>query len=260
MNKQKLASSIVLLFSLFLMVSCTNEPVDPALTAQLAAANAANGGGSGGGTTAGGGTSSGDYFPAALNNQWVFTQNGVAQAPMKMISIDNINGFTYYTFSPTSGSGATSSATATQRLRKSSGDYFFKTDDSNISSGGISGVQTGFELLILKDYLPVGGTWTGSYNQTTTYNNPAYPVISSTTNYTGTILEVGSSVVVGSTTYSNVIKMSLHESVSMMGITSEVDTDYWFAKNVGIVKSITYATGSTTTPQYTSLLTSYTLN
>jgi uncharacterized lipoprotein YajG len=39
MNKQKLASSIVLLFSLFLMVSCTNEPVDPTLAAQLAAAN-----------------------------------------------------------------------------------------------------------------------------------------------------------------------------------------------------------------------------
>jgi len=39
MNKQKIASSIVLLFSLFLMVSCTNEPVDSTLAAQLAAAN-----------------------------------------------------------------------------------------------------------------------------------------------------------------------------------------------------------------------------
>ena len=66
MNKQKLASSIILLFSLFLMVSCTNEPVDPAVATQLAAANAAASNG-GGGTT-------GTYYVKAqvdgVQNNW----------------------------------------------------------------------------------------------------------------------------------------------------------------------------------------------
>ena len=53
MNKQKLASSIIFLFSLFLLISCSNEPVDPAVATQLAAANAAASNG-GGGTTGGG--------------------------------------------------------------------------------------------------------------------------------------------------------------------------------------------------------------
>ena len=259
MNNQKFASSIIFIFSFFLLVSCTNEPIDPALSAQLAAANAASTNGGNGNGTGGGGTSSGDYFPSALNNQWVYTQNGVSQPATKMISIDSINGFTYYTFSPTTGTGSTSSASATQRLRKSSGDYFLKTDDYSFTSNGISATQTGFEVLTLKDYLPVGGIWTGSYTQTTTYNNPLIPSITGTTNYTGTIIEIGSTVTVGSTTYNNVIKMKLHESIDFAGSNSTVDTDYWFAKNVGLVKSITYAADGTT-PQYTTLLTSYILN
>ncbi|MEI7510008.1 MAG: DUF6252 family protein [Flavobacterium sp.] len=64
MNKQKLASSIIFLFSLFLVFSCTNEPVDPVLATQLATSN----GSSTGGIIGGG------VFKADFNGQtWVAT-------------------------------------------------------------------------------------------------------------------------------------------------------------------------------------------
>ena len=69
MNKQKLASSIILLFSLFLMTSCSNEPVDPVIVAQLAVANNAT-------ANNGGGTTSTYYVKAQVDgvqNNWSST-------------------------------------------------------------------------------------------------------------------------------------------------------------------------------------------
>jgi len=48
MNKQIISKIIVFTFSMFLLVSCDNEVVDPVLAAQVAANNPANGGGGGG--------------------------------------------------------------------------------------------------------------------------------------------------------------------------------------------------------------------
>ena len=87
MNKQKLASSIVLLFSLFLMVSCTNEPVDPTLAAQLAAANAA--------TTSGvtiGGTTATYYVKAQVDGvqkEWDFCAAQFTNMNLLITGIDS---------------------------------------------------------------------------------------------------------------------------------------------------------------------------
>ena len=40
--------------------------------------------------------STGDYWPAALNNQWEFSQNGVDQEPMKIISINELDSINVY--------------------------------------------------------------------------------------------------------------------------------------------------------------------
>lgn len=250
---------LIILFSVFLFASCTDEALDPVLANQIAQQQADDNN-NGGGGNGGGSTLSGDYWPTALNNEWIMKLNGVEQPPMKIISIDNINSFTYYTFSQASGQGGSASASGTQRLRKNSGDYYMKLEDMNINAGGFTGVQTGFEMLLFKDYLNAGETWTGNYVQTTTYNNPIIPVISMNTNYTCTIVETGSTLAVNNVSYSNVIKMRLHQSTQMTGLpTTEADTDYWFAKNVGPIKTITYSPG-TTIPQSTSELFAYTLN
>ena len=64
MNNQKFASSIIFIFSFFLLVSCTNEPIDPVLATQLATSN--------GNTT--GGIIGGGVFKTDFNGQtWVAT-------------------------------------------------------------------------------------------------------------------------------------------------------------------------------------------
>ncbi|MBL7887025.1 MAG: hypothetical protein JNJ52_09770 [Flavobacterium sp.] len=258
MKKIKLFASVLFLISTFSLVSCDNEPIDSAIDLD----NFTNDDGSGNGN--GNGTSTGDYWPTALNNQWVYKRDGALQSPSKIISINAINGNTYYTFDSfisQSIGGGTASAAPTTRVRKSSGDYYYKLDDFNFNlGGGMTGVQTGCEFIILKDYLNVGQTWNGTYNQTTSYNNPLIPSITQTVTYEGTILEKDISITVNGETFPHVIKMELVQdydypaSSGLPDIT--VSNDYWFAKDVGLVKAIN------TTSQGTSLIEidSYILN
>ena len=251
MKNIKILAGIFLILTAFTFTSCDVEPIDSAIVLDDTPD-----------PIGGGGTSTGDYWPAALNNQWVYKQNGVEQTPSKIISINSISGNTYYTFDNVFGSSSSgTTAAAVSRLRKSGGTYYVKVEDITIDlGGGMTGQQTGFEAIILKDNLSVGQTWNGSYSQTTTYNIAGVPPISTTTNYTGTITETGSSVTVNGTTFNNVIRYRLHQSTSLAGTpSSELDTDYWFAKDVGPIKYITYNTG-TTTPQYTTELSTYQLN
>lgn len=259
MNKIKFLASLVVLFCTLSLVSCDNEPIDPSI--DLLSFND-DGSGNGNGNGNGNGTSTGDYWPTALNNQWVYKRDGVLQSPSKIISINAINGFTYHTFDSflaQSSSGTTISPTT--RVRKNSGDYFYKLDDFNIILGaGLTGVQTGFEFPILKDYLEVGQSWTGSYSQTTTYNNPIIPAVSQTVNYIGTILARDISITVNTDTYDEVIKMRLVQEYDYdpsSGIQDfTVTNEYWFAKDIGLVKGVNQTTTSTTTFE----LDSYILN
>ena len=75
MNKQNLSSSIIFIFSLFLMVSCTNEPVDPVLASQLAANNSSTS--TGGETNTGGGSTTGS-FTAKIDGENFIGQNTIA--------------------------------------------------------------------------------------------------------------------------------------------------------------------------------------
>ena len=117
--------------------------------------------------------SQGDYWPAALNNQWVFKLDGVQQPPMKIISINSIGGSTYYTFDTLFGQGSMGTVgSATTRMKKNSGDYYLKIEDLNLNLGNnLTATMTGFEYVILKDYLAVGQTWNGVYTQTTNYSD-----------------------------------------------------------------------------------------
>ena len=128
---------LLILTLAFTTVSCDDEPVDPAL-------DLSNGGGS----------ASGDYWPTAINNEWIMERGGVELDPIKIIGTGNFGGQTYYKFAPQSGSGSTSSGSVTNWLNKSNGVYKLKTDDININVGGLTGTQTGYEFVILKDNNP----------------------------------------------------------------------------------------------------------
>lgn len=214
MNHFKKTLLLTLFVFSFLLISCENESTDmePA------------------------GNSTGDYWPTALDNQWILNQNGT-DVTMKIISSENINGETYYKFNQMAGMNESVSGEASVWLKKNKGDYYIKMDDITIDLGEIKGVMTGYEFIILKDYLSVNETWSGTYSQTTTYNLESVPAIKTTINYKGTILEKGTSLVVNGTTYTDVIKFRIHQDVTMMGqLASSVDSDYWVSKNIGIIK------------------------
>ena len=207
-----------------------------------------------GSNSGGGGTSSGDYWPTALNNQWIYNQDG-NNFTMKIIGIDNFGGLTYHKFSQQTGSGGGASATSTVWLNKNNGNYSFKIGDLNLNAGGMTGVQTGYEYIMLKDNIAVNQTWTGNYSQTTTYNGLPTSIVQNTA-YTGKILEKDVTVTVNGETYPNVIKVHIKQETSIMGALSVTNTEYWFAKNGGLVNSITYS-GSASVQ---SILLSYTLH
>lgn len=250
MKNIKLIAGIFLILTSFTFTSCENEPIDSAINLDD--------------NNGGGGTSTGDYWPAALNNQWVYKLNGVQQSPMKIISVNSINNATYYTFDTLFGQGSTGgNAAATVRLKKNSGDYYIRIEDLNLNlGGGLTATMTGYEYILLKDYLTVGQTWTGSYNQTTTYSDPQLPAIIQSTNYTGTVIETGSTVTVNGVSYPNVIKVRVRQSTSFAGSLEPtlVDSDYWFAKDVGPIKAVNLSTVSGNTTTNTNELASFVIN
>lgn len=248
--------SIFVILTSFTFISCENEPIDQSLLG-----NTSNNSGGGGNSSGGGGNSTGDYWPAVINNSWSFSNNGAASQMMKIISTSNINGVTYYNFDNIFGQGAQVNGTAAMRMRKNSGDYFVKIEGTSLNlGGGMTATQTAFEFLILKDYLSVNQTWNGTYTQTTSYSGGPVPIPSATTNsnYTGTILGVGLTETVDGETFTNVIKLKINQSVTITGQpnATTIETTYWFAKNIGPIKSQTVSNGTTTT----SNLTDYVLN
>lgn len=222
MRKIKSITALLLFFAALSITSCSNEPADPSI-------NLNNGGGS----------STGDFWPTAINNEWVFKLNGNVQDPMKIVSMNTLDNNTYYTFKEVSGS-----ASGTQRIRKSNGDYYLKMED--ITTAGAT--TTGSETILLKDYLPVSGTWNNSYVQTTTY--PGIAPIALNVSIVSTIIEKDATLAINGKSYTNVIKIKRIQTVSSIFYPSASTTSYyWFAKDVGPIKSTNEYNGQVTTQE-----------
>jgi len=189
--------------------------------------------------------SSGDYWPTAINNNWTFSQDG-SETSMKIIGIDEMDGAKYYKFNQMAGATASLDAQASIWIKKNKGDYYMKMGEMDIDYAGYTGKITAYEFVFFKDYLQIDQTWNGKYSHTTTYNIPNFPGIVTTVNYTGKILERGSTLVVNGKTFNDVIKFSFTQNASITGQagTQNVVTNYWMAKNVGIIKMDSNGTGS----------------
>jgi hypothetical protein len=260
--------SIFVIITSLTFVSCEDEPIDSSLLGNNTSGNGTGGNGTGGGNGSGGngngsggGTSTGDYWPAAINNSWSFSNNGAPSEDMTIISTSNVGGTTYYDFDNIFGQGATVSGTAAMKLRKNAGDYFVRIEGTSLDiGGGMTATQTPFEFLILKDYLAVNQTWNGTYTQSTSYSGGgiSIPAATSTSNYVGTILGTNLTETVNGETFTNVIKLKIVQTLTITGMPGNtlIETTYWFSKNVGPIKSETISNGSTTT----SILTDYVLN
>ncbi len=222
MKKLKLFSVLFLLF--VMITSCSKS--DTAATPSL---------------------STGDYWPTAVNNIWNYS-DGTTSTPAKIISTNG----GYYLFDNfvgnTSGGTAANSPTS---IKKDNGDYYVKYGTIQFS-GTFAGTMSGFEMIILKDYLAVGGTWSTTYSQTLNLNG--IPPTTTTTTDTGTIMETGISLTIGGVTYTNVIHVK-HNLVSS-GSQSVPEFHYWFSKNVGLIR---YNDNNTSSQIHTTSLINYTL-
>lgn len=271
MKSLQFIAAFFLIFTSVLITSCETEPLDSDLLAQLENGGGTDGGdgdGDGGGTDGGGGTgggsTTGDYWPTAINNSWIFETDGFESQPSKIVSKDVINNLTYYTFDSFFGQSLNDSSASfgtKVRIRKSSGNYYIKLEELKIDLGGFTGVQSGYEFLLLKDYLKVGEKWSGKYTQTTTYDISGIPPVSIETSYIGTILEKDiSQFEVNGKFFSNVIRISFVQSANYAGTKININSEYWFAKGVGPIKVINSSSSFGITTSYTTQLISYTIN
>jgi hypothetical protein len=227
--------SLLLLFAasltLTLSTSCSSSSDEPVATTETP-------------------SESGSYWPSKVNNVWNYSANGGTSQPTKMVS--NNNG--YFQFENYFGANSSTAVQVDISLKFVDGSYFIKYSNIRINAGNVSGTQTGFEAIILKDNVEVGATWNSDYNQTTTYTNQN--PIQTTVVFKGTIISKGTTLVVGSTTYNDVIQVQINQIATSPSTLSITNSDYYFAKNIGLIKyKIISGSGS-----QTNLLTSYTLN
>jgi hypothetical protein len=197
-------------------------------------------------------TLSNDYWPTAVNNVW----NYIGGTQLEQIKIGSFNS-NYYIFNnffgtSSAGSGLTVSSTAS--LKKDSGNYYLKYGTFQLG-GSYVGTMNGFEIIILKDNLPVGGTWNSTYSQTANYTSPIVVSATTTTSIAATILEKDVSLMVNTTTYTNVIHVKIIQTNSSASGIVIVENHYWFSKNIGLIK-YSNINGTQTS---TNLLNTYTL-
>jgi len=243
-------SILFYLLAIFIVftTSCSDdvEPIDPAIQIPT---NGGGGNNDGGGNN-GGGVSTGDYWPMALNNQWVFSQSGVDQPPMKIIGTEQFNGKTYYSYDNLFGvSTAGDEFEGIIATRKENGVYYYLVEVNIPSVGGNPAISVSpLEIIVLKDFLNVNETWTQTLTQTTTITG--LPPIVTDINITGKVLERDSTLQVGSTTFENVIKVEVIQNTQ-----GQVNTNYyWFAKDVGVIKYQNIIQGTDTTSELVSFV------
>jgi hypothetical protein len=229
----------LLFFSTVTFVSCDSgiEPVDPALNVP---------------PDDNGGSTTGDYWPMAINNSWTYASEGEDQTPMKIIGTESINNSTYYKYDNFVGlTTEGSDFEGTVWTKKVNGTYYVRQEASIPAVPGMPSVTISpMEIIILKDFLAVNGTWTQNFTQTTTIEG--LPPIQTAVGIVGKILEKDIEFTVNGVSYENVIKVELIQNTQGETLTNY----YWFAKNIGLIKYVNIALGET----YEHELVTYTVN
>lgn len=186
------------------------------------------------------GESTGNYWPMAINNTWIFGSDS-GNSELKIIGSTVINGTTYYEISDQ----ADNVLGIQNWVAKKGATYLQKIADSSINQEGITMNMQGYEIPIFKDDLEANSSWNGNLSSKITYSFSGQNT--STTakiKYTGTIVEKNSTVVLNGITYPNVIKTRTKVEMKILEQTVIIDLQYWFAKEVGPIWEKTSYNGS----------------
>ncbi len=256
MKKLKKLSAFLFLFTVLGMVSCETEPVD----SELVGNNPENPD-----NPNNPGPSTGDYWPLAVNNQWVFNLDGQLQEPIDISGTVVVEGNTYYTINynfTEAGTGGLTGTTYTG-LRKDGGNYLMRVSVDMPDENGFTINVTPFEYILFKDNLEAGGTWSQTVTQVTTMESEDFPMpippTELTLDFDGTILEKDVTATVNGVTYDDVIKVKVIQTATLdenPGVSIVIESIIWYAKGVGPIRSEGTVNGETTVQE----LDSYQLN
>jgi hypothetical protein len=180
--------------------------------------------------------STNDYWPTSVDNNWVYTQGSVENS-VKITEVDERNGAKYYSFNQLDIFGDAVEEQPVFSIKKNKGDYYINVGEINITSVGTAKI-TGYEFILFKDYLGVNETWEGTYTYTKSYSALGSQVFVANATFKGKILEKGISLTVKGKVFNDVIKFRFEQIIDNNDAWPDWDysTDFWIAKNVGIIK------------------------
>lgn len=195
---------------------------------------------------------SGDYFPMAVGNTWNYTND----ASLVLGATQVVNGKTYYKETNSFFIGAIEWPDLEEFVRKENGIYYSMVKSVPNSDNPIQPQ----EIIILKDNLAVGGTWTSTFSLTYS-DEDGVGILTVNSDYV--IEQKDVTLTVNGTTYQNVIKVKSTDSsvLTINGVPFGEDlpgtTETWFAKDIGIIKMKSVVESE---PDEIYDLTTYTLN
>lgn len=228
---------IAALFALFaLTTSCETEPVDPYLSGiNNPVLNPSNT----------------DYFPREINNEWHYKTNGILDSLGIAIANSTIigNGAWYnlsgQLFLPQEHKASTF-------LRKVEGDYYLRFENL-ISS---TSIQSPFELIIIKENLGVGETWTQEFNNTISYTDLNVLDVPQRTKVVNTVVSKDIAMNINGVRYNSILYISSVYSDAGNN-TYKYTINTWFEKGVGVVRQVVTNEDDYT---LTKVLQDYTIN
>ncbi|CAM2850620.1 hypothetical protein [Flavobacterium frigoris] len=185
--------------------------------------------------------SSESYWPLAVNNQWVYNENGSLAAPVKITGTEKFDGVVYYKTSEKNEYNLQSWVAKKDRT------YYLKIGALDITESGINIKMNSYELPVFKDNLAINEQWSGTTAVKVTYIVSGQSVSANMEiKYVGTILDKNASLTINDKVYTNIIKSRYRQDVIIQGQSTVTETLYWYAKGIGPIKVVHTADGQVT--------------
>ena len=192
------------------------------------------------------GTSTGNYLPLAVDNKWSYLDQNDQIDDINIIKKENLNNKTYYKVD-TQKESEELGYPFESWFGKSGAKYFTRTV---VEMTSYNAEVSPMEVMILQDNLEVNQTWTQNFKLTIKVYGQGSQSLPVT--ITGRIIEKGVAVNVNNVNYEEVIQTNVKMDING----TQTETNYWFAKDVGIIKTITLQDGTISTSE----LINFTLN
>ena len=209
---------VAALFALFAFTtSCETEPVDPYLTGiNNPVLNPSNT----------------DYFPREINNFWHYKTNGILDSLEVTIANSSVigNGAWYNLsgelFLPKDHKASTF-------LRKVEGDYYLRFENLITPTTA----QTPYELIILKENVAEGDTWTQEITNSISYTEQEIADVPQRIKIENTVVSKNVAMTINGVRYNNVVYVSSTYTDGGNN-TYKYTINTWFEKGVGIVRQV----------------------